>query len=517
MFHADDTFKIDLVGVDPARRANLLANLRSDLLAAGLERESVVYAPSDKETMSLSAALLVGLGTLGWEALRSGAHAFGSQTGKMLAAKIPVVFDTIVKTFQARHHVALRIQEPGGEIIQYGEASGCQNALAPVDFGEIGIILLGASDYPHAPTLSNSRFAQSARMARELFSTHYMNFNSVRCLDLFDVDITPMNLSQQVEAFLDSNIDCRDILMYYCGHGEFLNDMTYVLTLKGTRERRKSYTTLQLKQFRDDLEDKLAQRRFYMILDCCYAASAVKQFMGPDASHHIGAQWKDELPPAGWAILAASSANKVAIAPEGESCTMFTGVLASVLRLSSSSQKDKSYSLSELGNLTRQAIKSRWGQRAVAPETHVPLQTAGDVSALPIFRGSPRETGASAGQITQRMTLDVAIPEAVTELPLPPQQAKTQLVAPQAAGGQKTGIKQRAAVRQFLRDFGYNKQRVCAAYAAADNSGEVIRVRNKYNMCAEDYAIALWNDGHRQDRPWILEFCRENGIHTDQD
>jgi hypothetical protein len=123
----------------------------------------------------------------------------------------------------------------------------------------------------------------------------------------------------------------RDLLVYYCGHSSFLRDRTYFLTLAGTRKGREASTGLKLRELRHDLEDKLARRRLYLVLDCCYAGEAVKEFMGPSVDRAVESELIDALPPHGWIVLAASAPDREAMAPAGHELTMFTGALAHVL------------------------------------------------------------------------------------------------------------------------------------------------------------------------------------------
>jgi hypothetical protein len=71
---------------------------------------------------------------------------------------------------------------------------------------------------------------------------------------------------------------------------------------------------------------------------------------------------------------------------------------------------------------------------------------------------------------------------------------------------------QRDVMRQLLLEHGYDKRRVCAAYAAADERGEAPRASNMNNMSSERYAEEVWADGHRPRSPWIMEFCKRRGI-----
>ncbi len=68
---------------------------------------------------------------------------------------------------------------------------------------------------------------------------------------------------------------------------------------------------------------------------------------------------------------------------------------------------------------------------------------------------------------------------------------------------------QRDIMRQLLIEHGYNKEVVCAAYAAKDRAGEAPRASNMNAMTPERYAEEVWKDGHRPRSPWIEVFCRQ--------
>ena len=121
----------------------------------------------------------------------------------------------------------------------------------------------------------------------------------------------------------------RDLLIYYCGHGSFLRDRTYYLTLTGTDGQ--ASTGLKLRELRHDLEAKLLDRRLYVVLDCCYAGEAVKEFMGPSVEGAVEIGLTDALPANGWTVLTAAASDQEAMAPIGHELTMFTGALAHVL------------------------------------------------------------------------------------------------------------------------------------------------------------------------------------------
>jgi hypothetical protein len=60
---------------------------------------------------------------------------------------------------------------------------------------------------------------------------------------------------------------------------------------------------------------------------------------------------------------------------------------------------------------------------------------------------------------------------------------------------------QRDYMRELVRRFGANEERVVREYAAAEGRGEVERKSNSHRITAEQYARALWNDAVK--KGWI--------------
>lgn len=50
-----------------------------------------------------------------------------------------------------------------------------------------------------------------------------------------------------------------------------------------------------------------------------------------------------------------------------------------------------------------------------------------------------------------------------------------------------------------------NREVVCAAYAQAERDGLVARASNLHSQRSEIYAAALWRDGHRKGKAWLLK------------
>src|SRR5579885_1717566 len=124
------------------------------------------------------------------------------------------------------------------------------STAAEVDQGQsatrkLGAIILGASRFPHFPSsrhLDNPSFARSAAAFRRLIADDQISiFGRPAILDLFDAGDGPIALIRQIKAFLKSEPGLTDVLFYYCGHGDFLPDRTYYLTLRETEPENEAF------------------------------------------------------------------------------------------------------------------------------------------------------------------------------------------------------------------------------------------------------------------------------------
>lgn len=65
----------------------------------------------------------------------------------------------------------------------------------------------------------------------------------------------------------------------------------------------------------------------------------------------------------------------------------------------------------------------------------------------------------------------------------------------------KRKLSQRDYMRELVRRFGHDEERVVREYAGAEERGEVERKSNSHHITAEQYARALWNDAVK--KGWI--------------
>ena len=209
-------------------------------------------------------------------------------------------------------------------------------------------------------------------------------FKRTAVLDLFDEPKGPADIIDAIDMHMNAYPDMRDLLIYYCGHGGFMRNRNYFLTLTGTRKDREASTGLKLRELRHDLENKLINRRLYMILDCCYAGEAVKEFMFNNVDKAIEDEVMQALPSHGWTMLVAASPDGVAMAPTGRELTMFTEALTHVLT-SHEIGAGRALSLAEITYESDLYIRRTHGLKAVRPQCHSPRQDAGDLAHSALF------------------------------------------------------------------------------------------------------------------------------------
>jgi hypothetical protein len=115
------------------------------------------------------------------------------------------------------------------------------------------------------------------------------------------------------------------LLVYYAGHGLPLSrDGSLHLALGETDRERLHATAYPVDWIREALRQSNASAKV-VILDCCFSGRAIQTL-----SHDAVAEQVDV---AGSFVLTATPANKLALAPEGEKYTAFTGALVEILRL----------------------------------------------------------------------------------------------------------------------------------------------------------------------------------------
>jgi hypothetical protein len=256
------------------------------------------------------------------------------------------------------------------------------------------VIVLGASEYPKIPKLSNEAFRNSATG----FKKYLLNRNGFalpkdNLLDLFDSSNGTEKQNELIGTFLQERIEelkkleagATDLILYYVGHGTFVDPGNrYILALKNIKEGSEEISGFPIKTLANTLKDNATFLRRYVILDCCFSAAAFESFQNVGPLELARQKTQEYLPQNGTALLCASGPKDAAKAPSDLKYTMFSTVLLDILERGSTELPEK-FSLWNLGLKAEDMIRERFSDTAVRPQILSPDQTVGDVAKQPIF------------------------------------------------------------------------------------------------------------------------------------
>ncbi len=255
---------------------------------------------------------------------------------------------------------------------------------------KLGVLVLGASQFPNYPPsrrLDNESFARSSAAFRDIMAAPDTSLlGEAAILDLFDSPDEPAAIIRRIRKFLEQHGGLTDIVIYYCGHGDFLADSskTYVLMLRATEPDNEAFTALPPRQMRVALDAQLAMKRVFLVFDCCFAGKAATEWQADGIGHVVEEQLFQAFPKRGTALLAASSKGEPALAPAAQGLTMFTGALVDVIAGGIEGQQ-RQISFRDVFQQTRTRILEGHGPGAAVPVIHAPHQPEGDISFDPFF------------------------------------------------------------------------------------------------------------------------------------
>ena len=238
-----------------------------------------------------------------------------------------------------------------------------------------------------------SRFAAPGREPRINTDKHGFQLPEENLLDLFDGPTEPLGVIRQMSDFLEtrakhmqqSGKTARDVIIYHIGHGGFTSgNSEYYIALKATQKQFLDDSALRITSLSRTLREHARYLRLFLILDCCFAAAAVRHFQMSEIANAIVCQTQEAFPEKGIALLCASSRSTPAEIDEHRGYTMFSGALLEVLK-SGDPEGDSRISLFQVGALIRSTLNKRYQGNAARPEVHSPSQKHGDVAILPLF------------------------------------------------------------------------------------------------------------------------------------
>lgn len=253
----------------------------------------------------------------------------------------------------------------------------------------LGVILLGAGTYDHWHDLDDPRFAASAAAFRAFVSRPgvVLTDSQPRILDLYNLSLSASDITNQIIDFA-SEPDIDDLIIYYCGHGFLSNDRTsYFVSLRTTREKTRTSSSLKVRDLAQDLEEHLIGKRTFIVFDSCFAGSAAKEFMDAGgASTLIERHIAESFPRSGMAVIAATAGRDVALSKSEDKTTLFTGTLLSVLAEGLPTKPDVAVlSWRDAVDQVKQRTIERLGHRAPKPYLTPVKSDDGDITTMPFF------------------------------------------------------------------------------------------------------------------------------------
>jgi hypothetical protein len=261
-------------------------------------------------------------------------------------------------------------------------------------------VLLGASNFPlHSDTYApNEAFLRSKRDFRAYLQDKETGLalpDDAIC-DLFDLPQLPSQQLVAIGRFLEKiskGVDRgtpSNLIVYYVGHGYFAGlRQEYHVALSCLEMGYDATTGLKVNELAEVLKERARSFRRFVILDCCFAAEALKEFQGAaeDAVYAkaSGAFAEDTprrplpIPRRGTALYCAAGKDNVARSPKELPHTMFTEALLDVLHRGDP-QCAPYLTLSEVKDLAWERLQGY--PNPVRPVLHSPDQTDGDIAAI---------------------------------------------------------------------------------------------------------------------------------------
>lgn len=198
------------------------------------------------------------------------------------------------------------------------------------------LVLLGSSEYPSSPGLSNPQFKRSAEAVRGYFAAeHGFGLAPQNVLDLFDSHKDWLAQINQVAQFvkdfsarLASESSTLNVLIYCIGHGYNPNRQAFYLCLRDYIDRDQVNGLMDVANLNSAINIGLPRNRicrFIYIIDACFSGQAANGFCDAPSSRGI-------------ALLCAADRESAALAPEEQDLTLFTGLLLDVLKRPHSSE-----------------------------------------------------------------------------------------------------------------------------------------------------------------------------------
>jgi len=284
------------------------------------------------------------------------------------------------------------------------------------------VVLLGASEWPKFPDFQSSRaFANSAsELKNYLLDASHFGLPGENLLDLFDTDQSADDIDEQIAKFLEQRIaDMKasgavptDLLVYFVGHGGWAAaGSDYFLAIRRTRRDHPGVSAIRMESLAYTIKEKARRLRRIIILDCCFASAALRDFMGAPAQTAIlqtvaafeTSRKVQGVPGRGTTLLCSSGSTIPSVISRSGDYTMFTHALLQALS-TGSPQYEEHLSLRDVIGLTIDALRDESDEEVPRPQLHSPDQSEGDIANIPFFPNPALKASLKADAFAPRKT-----------------------------------------------------------------------------------------------------------------
>jgi tetratricopeptide (TPR) repeat protein len=266
------------------------------------------------------------------------------------------------------------------------------------------VVILGASEWPKAPEFKKSQaFTNSAKKLRDYFlDRKKFGLPEDNLLDLFDSDLSYDEIDETIEKWIAERVprddqsaqSFSDLVVIYIGHGGFVNGHEeYFLAIRRTRANNPGASSIPITALARTIKEQARYLRRYIILDCCFAASAFKYFQSAEIAQAATKQALEAfavagkgygIPTRGTSLLCSSRHNKPSLLSPNEEYTMFSEALIHALENGNPQYQDQ-MPLESICSLAKDYLQDKYKEEAPKPEVHSPDQSEGAVATVPLF------------------------------------------------------------------------------------------------------------------------------------
>jgi YD repeat-containing protein len=265
-------------------------------------------------------------------------------------------------------------------------------------------ILFGASAFPDADLPAYASFGRSV----DRFKSYLLESLAVQpdnIFNMFDSDAWPGELGDSIEEWIKARKEAcgvSDVFFFYVGHGVVDSGAFRMASRRTGRGYKVTNSSLSSKTLKDVLYRSASEANFYVVLDCCYAASAHQDFQDtPSKSPAI--------------LYTAAGARIEAIAKEDEPYTRFSEALFAALTQGIEGT-DEHLSFRQLEGSVDDIYRQRHPNEFVKPQLGAPNAPLVNVLELPVFPNPGFEAAALHYEYFTRWIRRRGVPEGLGPL-----------------------------------------------------------------------------------------------------